>query len=318
MPVAQLIDHILAIIGKFDSASRDACKTFLRQNHAMICAYTIWRELVRFRSIAVTAGNQYVILPQYMASVLAVRYDTNTILPVQKEYLYLTNPNVFEQAGEPVEYSMEKPVATEVKPAGAGEKLKFKQVGANDNGKKIKVVGEYQGVLYRETVTLSSSADVPTANAYDSVWSIGKPEMEGDLEVVGNTSGTSLIKTWAEFRDVKCQQIHLHPTPSTAKNMLVLYKVRPQPLIEDNDTPMLSFMENALIAFTIGSMLKRGRQYAKANAQVEEGNALLALLKDEHQHQRANIVRIVPDNPFIPADDVDFSCDSGYEQFMKA
>ncbi|HEY4360336.1 MAG TPA: hypothetical protein VGN17_05185 [Bryobacteraceae bacterium] len=316
MSLSQMVDVIGTKVGKNDAVSQTACKKFLRQRHDMICLYTIWRELLRLKSVAVTTANQYIIFPQTMALVLAIRYDTRFILPVQKEYLYLTYANIFEQSGEPWDYSLERPVATEVKPAG--EKLKFVQVQAADNGKKVRVEGEYEGVIYRETVTLSSGADVLSTNTYDDVWQMGKDDMTGDLVVKGNTSGTTLITVWAEHRDVKCQQIQLHPIPSTDKTMLVLYKIRARQLIDDNDTPELSFMENTLIAFGTADMLERSRQYAKAQAKIEEANTQLAILKDAHEYQRANQVRLVPDAPFIASDDVDFACDGGYDQFLKA
>jgi hypothetical protein len=74
----------------------------------------------------------------------------------------------------------------------------------------------------------------------------------------------------------------------------VLGKRRFRQMRLDSDAPMIRGLDNALIAFAIGDMLERSRQYAKAAAKQQEGTELLKVAVDTETNQSAYESRVIP------------------------
>ena len=71
------------------------------------------------------------------------------------------------------------------------------------------------------------------------------------------------------------------------------------PIFEsDTDTTHLTNIENCLIAFATGDMLRFLRRYPQADSHFAEGQALLEQLKRIETVQMAHRQRIVPDENF--------------------
>ena len=89
-------------------------------------------------------------------------------------------------------------------------------------------------------------------------------------------------------------QIKLLRIPNTSKTLLVLGKLYVTPL-GDNDSPMLSGIDNTLVAFVEADALEYLQQYAKAQAKLQEAAAHLQLMRDMEKHQSARVQQLVPD-----------------------
>jgi hypothetical protein len=89
-------------------------------------------------------------------------------------------------------------------------------------------------------------------------------------------------------------QIKLLRIPSDAKTLLVLGKLYVTEL-GDNDSPMLSGIDNTLVAFVEADALEYLQQYAKAQAKLQEAAAHLQLMRDMEKHQSARVQQLVPD-----------------------
>lgn len=89
-------------------------------------------------------------------------------------------------------------------------------------------------------------------------------------------------------------QIKLLRIPDNAKTLLVLGKLYVTEL-GDNDSPMLSGVDNTLVAFVEADALEYLQQYAKAQAKLQEAAAHLQLMRDMEKHQSARVQQLVPD-----------------------
>jgi len=89
-------------------------------------------------------------------------------------------------------------------------------------------------------------------------------------------------------------QIKLLRIPDSAKTLLVLGKLYVTEL-GDNDSPMLSGIDNTLVAFVEADALEYLQQYAKAQAKLQEAAAHLQMMRDIEKHQSARIQQLVPD-----------------------
>jgi len=89
-------------------------------------------------------------------------------------------------------------------------------------------------------------------------------------------------------------QIKLLRIPDDAKTLLVLGKLYVTEL-GDNDSPMLSGVDNTLVAFVEADALEYLQQYAKAQAKLQEAAAHLQLMRDMEKHQSARVQQLIPD-----------------------
>ena len=83
------------------------------------------------------------------------------------------------------------------------------------------------------------------------------------------------------------------PTPDAAGTLYVLGKLK-WVALDDNDSPCLRGVDNALLAYVEADMLERARQYGKAQNKYAEGKALEQVMTDIEKVQQASGSRVVP------------------------
>jgi len=83
------------------------------------------------------------------------------------------------------------------------------------------------------------------------------------------------------------------PVPSAAGTLFVLGKLNWVEL-GDSDSPALNGIDNALIHYATGDMLKRSRQREAGDRELAEGAAHVQIMVDMEKSQRQSISRIIP------------------------
>ncbi|HTA30713.1 MAG TPA: hypothetical protein VK731_09505 [Candidatus Cybelea sp.] len=102
----------------------------------------------------------------------------------------------------------------------------------------------------------------------------------------------------AVLRSPSYQRIRLFPKPSTQKYIWALGKKPFTPLNFASEEPGIRNLDNCLIAYAMGDMLERSRQYGKAQGQYTEATALLSELAKLETIQAANNSRFIPDSGY--------------------
>ena len=241
------------------------------------------------------------VLPQNISQVLAITADNEELIPSEIITQFMADPSSINEKGNANKFSAISSVGINFNLVNGS--LYFEAVDAEDAGKKIEVVGRLKGDpdrIYKETVTLAASPSTNvTFESYSEITSLSKEETI-DTIIVKNITGYDKFywngwETKSEF-----QRVRLYSRPeydSTGPIQLtILGKKKIRPLTADTDAPMISGIDNALIKYGTVDMLKRQRQYGKAQLETGEGDRLLAVARDAETNQTAKIMRIIPED----------------------
>ena len=94
--------------------------------------------------------------------------------------------------------------------------------------------------------------------------------------------------------------LRLLRAPTQTKDLLCLCKRKCPELTTDSSNPTLNGVDQALIAYTFGDMLRFNRQFAKANELYAEGKAHVDQMIQIDEQQAARSQRLTPDGNDFP------------------
>lgn len=168
-------------------------------------------------------------------------------------------------------------------------------------------------------IPINSGAIWSIPNGFELL-SVSKPVTNLAVAVLTGTYPFSFIVAATipanETEALRCPRIKLINPPTTQQsNILALCKRRTPDLIEDNDAPLLTSCDNALLALGMYDMLQRQRQYSKAKEMLAESRFHIAQMKDLERNQTASTIRIVPDGGFGPGGYYGYDESEGSGQF---
>ena len=238
------------------------------------------------------------VCPQKFETILGVSYNQQNLLPTQLITQFMTNPDSFKSDANSAQFSVIDSSGINFNPNYGA--IEFMSSDSADNGKQITIVGELSGqelTMQKETVTLASS--VLTTESWSAVHSLSKETTTGHVQV-RNPSVTSDYFFWPEWENVsKFQRVKFFDRPkydaSSPVNLYIVGKKKIQPMVSDYDTPMVAGIDNVLIHFATGDMLKRSRQFGKAQLEIQQANGLMQVARDQENNQSAKEVRLIPD-----------------------
>lgn len=269
-------------------------KDFLRRNYQQVYDSTLWTESTVVIEKASVLGS--LILPEYIDRVISIRGNANLgqLSAVQPSLYYGINPWIFEQTGDALSFSYLTPVAVSVLPVTA-ERLSIVSTSASDKS-PVFVAGELStGSFITESLNFNGTTPVLTANSYAVPLTISKGITAGNMVVVGNTSGTTLVSVGTTERERKHIRLWFQPTPTANVTCKVLCKRKITPFAQDEDTPLLRDIGNVLINLACSDMFsKLGNDKAAADSRSKAGEALSTLI-DLEKNQGANSWQVVPD-----------------------
>ena len=248
-----------------------------------------------------TGYNDELILPQSISQVLAITADNQELRPEDIITQYMVDPSALTESGTASSFSPISSVGINFDLLNGS--LYFDLASASDAGKKVEIVGKLLGDptrIYKETLTLAASPSTNVSfESYSEVTSLSK-EATADTVTVRNITSYDKFYWYGWETKAEFQRVKLYRRPeydSTAPiQLVILGKQKIRPLVSDTDAPMISGIDNALIKYGTADMLKRQRQYGKAQLETGEGDRLLAVARDAETNQTAKIMRIVPDD----------------------
>jgi len=238
------------------------------------------------------------VCPQKFETILGVSYNQANLLPTQLITQFMTNPDSFKSDADSAQFSVIDSSGINFNPNYGA--IEFMSSDSADNGKQITIIGELAGqelTMQKETVTLASS--VQTTEVWSAVHSLSKETTTGYVQV-RNPSVTSDYFFWPEWENVsKFQRVKFFERPkydaASPVNLYIVGKKKIQPMVSDYDTPMVAGIDNVLIHFATGDMLKRSRQFGKAQLEIQQANGLMQVARDQENNQSAKEVRLIPD-----------------------
>lgn len=99
-------------------------------------------------------------------------------------------------------------------------------------------------------------------------------------------------------RSVSSQRLRLMPTPSAAMPIKILGKMAYVPMTFPYHEPIIKASSQCTMAFAVAALLKRERQYAKADMEEKKAGGLLLECAKLHSIQRTNNQRFIPEGGY--------------------
>jgi len=237
------------------------------------------------------------VCPQQFETILGVTYNQANLLPTELITQFMTNPDSFKTDSDSAQFSVIDSSGINFNIDGT---LQFLSSDSADNGKQITIIGElasYEYFIQKETVTLASS--VTSTKSWSAIHSLSKETTTGYVQVRATTEPSNTF-FWPEWENVsKFQRVKFFERPkydaASPVNLYIVGKKKIKPMVSNYDTAMISGIDNVLIHFATGDMLKRSRQFGKAQLEIQQANSLMQVARDQENNQSAKEVRLIPD-----------------------
>lgn len=291
--LAELVDAVCARCATWTLDYVLLARDFIRRNYQMLWDSELWPESVILSSES--TGGEYIVLPDYFERVIAVRPTataTYQLSAIDIPTLMALNPQIFEETGEAAGYSTITTLAVHTLPP-QNEKLTLVSSDATDKT-DVFIRGASIGQEISETVTLNGTTPVDTVSTYDGVLTLAKGLTAGTISVTGKVSLTTLQTLLPTQRERKHMRLWLQPSPGTSATVLVVGKRKINPLVSNEDTPMLRNCANVLIYSSAADMFDHLGKPAEAEVARKKAAMALEVLKDGELRQNAREPRVVP------------------------
>jgi hypothetical protein len=299
MTLSELADYTCAKVGQTDEDSLGQCKRFLNARLRMIWDSALWRDSLCLATVSLAARQSWIILPASIERVLKLRAGSGAALPpLESALVFDYSPDLFDSAGDPLGFAVFAPVVhgpcddagdALIVTEGSGASV------ARDAGRKAFIeVEQADGTRVTETLLSSGSGyGVEVVGRFIVRFS---KEVTAAAYQVGFADGTPLSAALPadETQFPRRARVRLVWTPTAALEVLALGKRSYPGLLNDFESPALSNVDNALLAYAMADMLERQRQYAKAQLKLQEAQAQMAILHDLERNQSACESRLVP------------------------
>ena len=292
MNLSDLAYRVGRKIGMTDSTTIALLYEWADARHQMICEDAPWKDLLSLYTHAVSASQSTLILRPQVDRIVGAKYDTTNLLPVDQVFLFLTDPGIWDRVGRAARITEQPSIGTRVLPTS--EKVSLVSTSSADTTQKVSLVGELAGEEMRETLTLSGTSAVQSANSYDLLYICSKETTAGNVAVTGVTTAAALVTLRSDETSRQHCRLRFLETPQDAISVVILGKRRAPRLLQPSDTPAIRGIDRCLEAFLLADAYEWQRQTEDALDKRAEATALLAQLKTTEVFQAANIQQLVP------------------------
>lgn len=279
-------------IGMTDATTLALIYEWADARHEMVCAGELWKDLLSIYTLAVSAAQSTVILPPQIDRLVAARYDTTNLLPVDQVFLFATDPGIWDRTGIAARMAELPAVGCRVMPTS--ERIALVSNNAADTTQTVSIVGELAGAEVRESLTLNGTSAIQSVNSYDLIYTLAKETTAGRVAVTGVTSLAALLTLQADETARPHCRLRLLEGTTDALTLMVLGKRKAHRLLLAADQPAIRGLEGCLEAFVLADAYEWQRQTEDAADKRAEAMALLEKLKNTEVFQAANVQQLVP------------------------
>lgn len=205
---------------------------------------------------------------------------------------YASNPT---GTGTPDFYViLDSPVATQ---PSAASKLACVSSSASDTSQVLHIRGIADGVEVEEDVTLTGTTSVDSSNSYTRILGISKSAVTaGYVTITSNSGAVTIAVISKETLETRYKIMRLAPIPSTTITYSIPYIIKPLPLVDQYDYPVIDCADIIEIgALADGQRYKK--QDAKANnLEILYEKAIIDLIWSEEN--QFNQIRVMGTSPY--------------------
>lgn len=183
-------------------------------------------------------------------------------------------------------------VAGQVVVTTAAASKYFVMCGANEVGTT------FQNGTQSQAITAAGQSFMVTAQGASVYFAGGMAGaiFTGSVQLANVVASVPALTT----RSTSSRRVRIFSTPQNPVTFKILGKMAYVPMTYPYHEPMIKASSQAIMAFALAAMLKRARQYAKADLEEKKAQALLGECAKLHTVQEANNQRFVPEAGYGP------------------
>ena len=265
---SEIRSQIQNMIERSDSVMQTRIDGYIDQRYRNIWRRRPWIGVVRQVTIAQISGQNFIILPSWIKQVIDVHQtQTPVVLALRRYYNWLKqNIDGASDSGHPLQ-------ALPVSKIGILATLPSNGViaiisdNANDTTQAIRVRGYSADLVPIEesisangTSTATGSVTFIATEGYEP-WFSKDAVTEGSITI--SRDGTTIAVLGPKERMASYMKWKLWPEPSTNNNLFLTVKKAVQKLDNDEDTPEIENIEDAIIQCSYAQTLEEKRQIKK-------------------------------------------------------
>ena len=174
--------------------------------------------------------------------------------------------------------------------------ISFTSSSASDTAVQVFVRGlDSNDVEVSENVTLTGTSAATTSNSYNSIIGISKDVTVGTVTATSNSGANTVAVMAPDDKDYKRKVLRMFQVPTGTLVLSIPYLIKPMPLKNDDDVPVLD-CSDFVIARATAKSWRYKRQFAKA--QEFDREAELYLIENvwyqENQPNQEHRMFVVP------------------------
>ena len=219
-------------------------KTFVNKRYFQILRAINWQNINYDYTFDTVGGTQNYVLPDEFGKEISARDTSNGLELSAYDYQNLATdyPDGVSDEGSVARYIIYEDTV-KAQPT-ASSALAIVSSSTADTTQSILVRGISGGVELTETVTLNGTTPANTANSYTRVKGISKSAVTaGKVTVTSNTGAVTLTVLPPKVTESRYKLIKLHYVPITAITISLPYIIKPLPMTENNDYPIIDIAD---------------------------------------------------------------------------
>lgn len=253
-------NNVAEIVGDASSTFLTKIGKWINRRYRDAMRRYSWKQIYNTYSFTTTANQATYPLPEDFSEAVYIWDDTN------KKKLWESaehgEQNDTSLTATP-DYFTVKESTVKNQPTSASV-LAFVSSSASDNTQTIFVRGYTGTVLVEETISMNGTTPVNTANSYTRVDQVSKSAVAvGTISATSNSGAVSVVTFSPKVLHARFRTLHLFYIPVGSVTLVVRYKRRILPLINDYDYPMVDLCDEIELGAESDAWRAK-RQFSKA------------------------------------------------------
>jgi len=237
---------------------------YINRRYFQILRAINWQNVRDDYSFNTTSGTQDYVLPDDFGKEMYVLESTNgrELSRVDMQDLVRQYPNSISSTGTVYRYVILDD-AVENQPSSAST-ITVVSSSSSDTSQKVLIRGISGSVEITEELSLNGTTNVTSTNSFSRIKAISKDaDTVGKITVIAGSTTIAVLAP--KVLESRYKKVRLHYVPTQTLTIKMPYIIKPLPMIEDSDYPVIDIAD----LIEIGAMADAWRykkQFAKANS----------------------------------------------------
>lgn len=240
-------------------------KNYINKRYFQVLRAINWQNINSSYSFSTVSGTQEYVLPDDFGKEIIVVDKTlgNEIVKTDLQKLIMDFPDTYQTSGSVSLYYLR--IDTVKAQPTAASVVSLVSSSASDTTQTVLVRGIVSNAETSEEVSLNGTSAVTTTASFTRIKGISKSaNTSGIITATTNSGVVSVAVLSPKVLESRYKIIGFYYVPSSVATIGVPYIIKPLPLTEDEDYPVID-IGDLIETGAIADALRFKRQYAKAN-----------------------------------------------------